>query len=59
MLGGPALSIGAGQLMACARYGAGAVRCWGRGADGLLGHANVNNIGDDERASAAGPVQLF
>jgi hypothetical protein len=59
MLGGPALSIGAGNLTVCARYGAGAVRCWGRGADGLLGYANVNNIGDNEHANAAGPVQLF
>ncbi len=34
------------------------VRCWGKGADGRLGYASTNNIGDNEAPSTAGTVSL-
>ena len=36
----------------------GDLRCWGDGAWGQLGYGNKNAIGDNEPASAAGPVKL-
>jgi alpha-tubulin suppressor-like RCC1 family protein len=36
----------------------GAVRCWGLGTTGRLGYGNSRNIGDDEKPSAAGDVNL-
>jgi hypothetical protein len=34
------------------------VRCWGPGDVGRLGYGNTNNIGDNERPSAAGDVDI-
>lgn len=58
-LGGPAVRVAAGGDHACALMASGKLRCWGRGAGGRLGYANVNNIGDDEHPEVAGEVQAF
>lgn len=57
-LGGVAVQIAAGGMHACALLNGGAVRCWGHGWGGALGHADIANIGDDELPSAAGDVVL-
>lgn len=36
----------------------GRVRSWGLASNGQLGYANTRNIGDNERPSSAGPVNL-
>jgi hypothetical protein len=36
-----------------------AVRCWGRGAYGMLGYGNTENVGDDETPASAGNVQIY
>jgi hypothetical protein len=38
--------IAAGAAHTCAVLDAGAVRCWGNGADGRLGYDGVDNVGD-------------
>lgn len=38
--------IATGAAHTCAVLDAGSVRCWGKGADGRLGHGGVDNIGD-------------
>jgi hypothetical protein len=58
-LGGrAAVAISAGSLHTCAILDDGSVRCWGLGANGRLGYAATNVIGDDETPAAAGPVNL-
>jgi len=57
-LGGPAKVIAAGDQHACAVMADGRVRCWGDGADGRLGLANVRDVGDDERPDEVATVQL-
>jgi alpha-tubulin suppressor-like RCC1 family protein len=51
-----AIAAGAGHTGALLSDGT--VHCWGFGVNGRLGYANVDNIGDDEPAAAAGAVQL-
>ncbi|HWB69674.1 MAG TPA: Ig-like domain-containing protein, partial [Solirubrobacterales bacterium] len=51
-LGQPALAIAAGGSHACARIVGGTVRCWGDGANGRLGYASTNTIGDNETPSS-------
>jgi alpha-tubulin suppressor-like RCC1 family protein len=50
--------IDAGKYHSCAVLPAGALRCWGYGADGALGYGSTASIGDDEVPAAAGPVNL-
>lgn len=45
-IGGPVKQISAGLGHACALLTSGAVRCWGAGGNGQLGHNNTANVGD-------------
>jgi Regulator of chromosome condensation (RCC1) repeat len=40
----------------CALLATGKLRCWGYGADGSLGYANMLTIGDDETPASAGDL---
>ena len=55
-LGGIAVALDAGEQHTCALLNTGAVRCWGRGQEGQLGHGDTSAIGDDEPPSSAGNV---
>ena len=57
-IGGLAAQFRQGRANECARTLAGDVRCWGDSTGGLLGYGNLNSIGDDETAAAAGPVPI-
>lgn len=57
-VGGGASQIAAGGYHTCARLKNGAVRCWGQGANGQLGHANTRQLGDDEHPAEAGDVNV-
>ncbi|MCX4246612.1 RCC1 domain-containing protein [Paraliomyxa miuraensis] len=57
-LGGTAVQVVAGADHSCARLDDGALRCWGEGAEGQLGHAGLEPIGDDETPAEAGDVAL-
>ncbi|MCB9737599.1 MAG: hypothetical protein H6745_33885 [Deltaproteobacteria bacterium] len=50
------VAIGLGFV--CALSQSGAVRCWGRGAEGQLGNRRVVDIGDDEAPSSTISVEL-
>ncbi|MDQ6607415.1 MAG: hypothetical protein M3Z06_12815 [Actinomycetota bacterium] len=50
-----AVAISASTYHTCAILDDGGVRCWGSGADGLLGYGNTNNAGD---TSATVPARL-
>jgi cysteine-rich repeat protein len=52
------LMIDAGAAHTCAVLDQGNLRCWGNGAFGRLGYANINNIGDNEIAAAGGDVNV-
>ena len=54
-LGGAVVEL-ATAAYPCARMATGAVRCWGDGANGRLGHGNTDDIGDDEDPADAGDV---
>ncbi|MDP8910364.1 MAG: hypothetical protein M3N47_14890, partial [Chloroflexota bacterium] len=56
--GRTATAISAGYFHTCALLDDGNVRCWGYGADGRLGYASTQNVGDNESPGAAGPVDL-
>jgi cysteine-rich repeat protein len=57
-VGGAPIALAAGALHTCALLegGDGAVRCWGSGANGALGYASNQTIGDNEHPSMAGDV---
>lgn len=57
-LDGTVVELSAGQSHTCARMDSGEVTCWGSNAQGQLGTGNPDSIGDDEPASAAGPIDL-
>ncbi len=56
--GRTAAAISAGSAHTCAVLDNGNVSCWGLGANGRLGYANTNTIGDDEAPASAGAVDL-
>ena len=56
--GRTAVAISAGDAYTCAVLDDGTVRCWGAGADGRLGYANTNDIGDDETPGSIGPLNI-
>lgn len=58
-LGGPVRAIATGSRHSCALLTTGELHCWGAGAYGRLGHADTNNLGDDEPAEAAGGLSLL
>lgn len=49
--------IALGEAHTCA-IDAGEVHCWGANDYGQLGYGNTNDIGDDEAAASAGPVDI-
>jgi cysteine-rich repeat protein len=56
--GATPLAIVAGDSHTCVLLDDGGVHCWGVGAEGRLGYASTNNVGDDELASAQGDVDI-
>jgi alpha-tubulin suppressor-like RCC1 family protein len=58
VVGGPVKQIVAGGLHTCALLATGAVRCWGLGLSGRLGHGNSTSVGDNETPDSAGDVDL-
>lgn len=58
MFGSPIVEIDLGGDHGCARTDGGDVHCWGRGDFGQLGHADTQNIGDDELPASVGPVDI-
>jgi cysteine-rich repeat protein len=57
-VGGRVVQLAAGADHTCALLDTGAVRCWGSGEHGQLGHGNTGDIGDDEEPAAAGDVNV-
>src|SRR5207344_2195664 len=47
-----------GAAHTCVVLDHGQVRCWGSGANGALGYASTNDVGDDETPGSVGPVDL-
>src|SRR5690606_29410710 len=58
-VGGAVVKLALGGDHGCALLDTGAVRCWGRGYEGQLGHGVPHDRGDDETAAFAGDVPLF
>lgn len=56
--GRTATAISAGAFHTCARRDDGSVICWGAADNGVLGYGNATDIGDNEAASAGGPLSL-
>jgi len=56
--GRTAVAVSAGHGNTCARLDDGAVRCWGEGGYGVVGSCRADSLGDDERPSALGPLDL-
>lgn len=57
-LGGVATQLVAGGAHSCAVLDTGALRCWGDGSWGQLGHGHAEAIGDDEVPAEVGDVPL-
>ena len=57
-VGGTVTQVAAGEFHTCALLGTGAVRCWGNGGLGRLGHGFIAIIGDDETPASAGNVNV-
>lgn len=57
-IGGSVIQIASGNSHVCALLSTGAVRCWGRAAEGQLGYGNVDFIGNDESPAFAGDVDV-
>lgn len=52
------MSLDVGSAHACVVFDDGMVTCWGLGAEGRLGYASDEDIGDDEPPTAGGFVAL-
>ena len=57
-VGGTVTQVAAGTFHTCALLSTGAVRCWGNGGLGRLGHGFIAIIGDDETPASAGNVDV-
>jgi alpha-tubulin suppressor-like RCC1 family protein len=51
-------ALDTGYDYTCVVLNGGAVRCWGNGADGILGQGNTELVGDDETPASVGPVDF-
>lgn len=58
MLGGAATQVRTRGSHVCALLDTDNVRCWGNGANGQLGHASTQNIGDDDVPAVFGDVPV-
>lgn len=58
IVGGDVAELALGYYHSCARLESGAVRCWGRNADGQLGRGHTNDIGDNEHPYVGANVSL-
>jgi alpha-tubulin suppressor-like RCC1 family protein len=58
-VGEPVDHVWADREHTCVQVEAGGIRCWGRNADGRLGYARIDTIGDNEPASSVGDVAAF
>ncbi|MEM6294363.1 MAG: DUF4215 domain-containing protein [Myxococcota bacterium] len=55
----PVIQLQSGDEHVCGRLDSRShVLCWGRGADGVLGYGNPNNLGDDEFLGDLTPVNV-
>jgi len=57
-VGGKVTQLEAGDFATCALLDTGAVRCWGAGTNGELGHGNLADLGDDETPASAGDIDI-
>lgn len=57
-LGGIAVELALGGTHSCVRLASGAIRCWGHGLRGQLGHGVTQNVGDDEVPASMGDVPV-
>jgi alpha-tubulin suppressor-like RCC1 family protein len=57
-VGGVVRNLSAGDSHVCALLDGGALRCWGFGANGRLGYADTQNIGDDEAPASSGNINF-
>ncbi len=57
-LGGPVQSVAVGDGFACALLVDGTVECWGRGAEGQLGHGEPTGLGMGAPSAGSVEVQL-
>jgi cysteine-rich repeat protein len=58
IVGYDAVQIAAGKDHTCALLNNGAVRCWGNGSYGQLGHGNTLSIGDNEAPALHGSIPI-
>ena len=57
-LGASVALLDAGSFFSCAVTQTGAVRCWGGGAEGVLGYGDMLSVGRDQDPIEAGEVSL-
>ena len=57
-LGGPAVSIAAGDIHTCAALADATVRCWGANSWGQSGLGHEEQVGDDEVPASVDPVPI-
>jgi alpha-tubulin suppressor-like RCC1 family protein/subtilisin family serine protease len=57
-VGASVVQLTTGWYHTCALDNQGGAHCWGYGSVGQLGYANTKSIGDDEKPSAVGAVQV-
>jgi alpha-tubulin suppressor-like RCC1 family protein len=57
-VGGVVTNLTASWYDTCAILEGGALRCWGSGYRGKLGHGNSESVGDDETPASAGDIDV-